>query len=107
MSEQFAFKQSFRNGGAIHGDKGLAASIAGIVDEARQQFLARAALCLNQNIGAGTGRCASALYGAKQSRRAANDVRPAGAGSTAICFARCMTFAAIVCNWSNEMGLVR
>jgi len=47
VAKELAFKQRFRNGCAIYRDEGLGASVAGIVDEAGEEFLAGAALGFN------------------------------------------------------------
>ena len=44
VAEEFAFQQLLRDGGAIDGQERLLAAVAVMIDGARDQFLARAAL---------------------------------------------------------------
>ena len=100
MTEEFAFEQSLRNRGAVDGDERLAAAVAGIVNEARQQLLAGSALGFDQHIGAGAGCRASALQRPQQQRRLADDCagRSVPRSSAGASLARCITCAAVACN---------
>ena len=74
VTEEFAFEKRFRHRGAVHGDKWLAAAIARVVHEPREQFFTRSAFGLNQNIRSGAGCCARPLQRAHEGRRMTDDV---------------------------------
>src|SRR5580693_7848071 len=74
MTEEFAFKQSFRNSRAVHCDEWLARSITGVMNESSQQFFSSSALCFDQNISSRAGSSTSPLYRAKQQRRAPHNI---------------------------------
>ncbi|KAG1480373.1 hypothetical protein G6F53_014205 [Rhizopus delemar] len=53
MPEQFSVGKRAADGAAVHGDKRLAAPFAGVVDRARNNLFARAALSHDENAGIG------------------------------------------------------
>ncbi|KAG1245993.1 hypothetical protein G6F65_020930 [Rhizopus arrhizus] len=56
MPEQFSVGKRAADGAAVHGDKRLAAPFAGVVDRARNNLFARAALSHDENAGIGGRR---------------------------------------------------
>jgi hypothetical protein len=54
VAEEFGFQEIFGHGAAVDGNEGLIAARAGVVNGARQQFLAGAALAGQQHAGVGT-----------------------------------------------------
>jgi hypothetical protein len=60
VAEEFAFKESLRDGDAVHHDHGLAGALAVLVDGARDELLARPGLAMDEDRGVRLGH---ATYG--------------------------------------------
>ena len=55
VAEEFALQQSRRNGGAVHGDEGVVAACAALVNGASDKLFAGASLPLDKHCGVGRG----------------------------------------------------